>query len=323
MWARVAVSLVRDADGRPKFGIRMVEDTTERKRAEESLRASEERYRGLFENANDMVYTLDLAGHFTAINRAGERITGHGRTYLLGRALEELLAPGSEIPPGDGDAGSYECEIAPPLRPPRRARGRIAPHPRRRPAGRHPGDRPRRQRAARARGAAAPGPEDGGRRPARGRRRARLQQPPDRDHAATASSRSAVWTGRLQAALEHRGDQAVGGPGERASPASCSPSAASRSCSRSCSGYDELVGGLDAMLRRLIGEDIELVTRVRAGPRLRPGRSGPARAGDRQPGRQRARRDARGRPADDRDGERRARRGCGAARTRARCRART
>jgi two-component system, cell cycle sensor histidine kinase and response regulator CckA len=111
VWARAAVSLVRDADGRPKFGIRMVEDTTERKRAEESLRASEERYRGLFENANDMVYTLDLDGHFTGINRAGERITGHGRTYLLGRAMEELLAPGSVIPLGDGEAESYECEI--------------------------------------------------------------------------------------------------------------------------------------------------------------------------------------------------------------------
>ena len=77
--ARLAVSLVRDADGRPKFGIGMVEDTTERKRAEESLRASEERYRELFENANDMVFTLDLDGRFTAINRAGERITGPRR----------------------------------------------------------------------------------------------------------------------------------------------------------------------------------------------------------------------------------------------------
>ena len=111
VWARLAVSLVRDVEGRPKFGIGMVEDTTERKRAEESLRASEERYRELFENANDMVFTLDLDGRFTAINRAGERITGHGRAHLLGRPLAELLVPGSDGNVLMGAEGSYECEI--------------------------------------------------------------------------------------------------------------------------------------------------------------------------------------------------------------------
>ena len=71
------------------------------------------------------------------------------------------------------------------------------------------------------------------------------------------------------------------------------------------------------MLRRLIGEDIELVTIF--GPRARPreGRSRPDRAGDHEPGRQRARRDAGRRPAHDRDGERRRRRRATPPRTRA------
>jgi PAS domain S-box-containing protein len=111
VWARIAVSLVRDADSRPKFAIGMVEDTTERKRAEESLRASEERYRELFENANDMVFTLDLDGRFTAINRAGERITGYGRAHLLGRRMAELLVPGTTCDVGSAHEGSYECEL--------------------------------------------------------------------------------------------------------------------------------------------------------------------------------------------------------------------
>jgi PAS domain S-box-containing protein len=96
VWGRLAVSLVRDADGRPKFALGMVEDTTERRRADEAMRESEQRYRELFENANDMVFTLDLDGRVTAINRAGERITGYPRDELLGRSVADLLPPGSE-----------------------------------------------------------------------------------------------------------------------------------------------------------------------------------------------------------------------------------
>ncbi len=44
-----------------------------------ALQASEERYRELFENANDIVFTTDPEGRLTSINRAGERLTGYRR----------------------------------------------------------------------------------------------------------------------------------------------------------------------------------------------------------------------------------------------------
>ena len=70
-----------------------------------------------------------------------------------------------------------------------------------------------------------------------------------------------------------------------------------------------VVAGIQQMLRRLIGETINLITITRSGPRTREGRSGPARADDHQSRGQRARRHARRRSADHRHLERQGGRG--------------
>ncbi len=53
----------------------------------------EKRYSDLVENANDMIYTRDLEGFFTAINPAGERMIGYTREEALGMNLTELIPP--------------------------------------------------------------------------------------------------------------------------------------------------------------------------------------------------------------------------------------
>jgi len=71
----------------------------ERKRAEEALRSSENRFKTLFESAPDAYYLNDLKGNFIDGNKAAEKLIGYKRKELIGKNLFELnLLPLDQLP---------------------------------------------------------------------------------------------------------------------------------------------------------------------------------------------------------------------------------
>ena len=92
-WIRDRAFPVRDAGGQLTRIIGLAEDISARQLAEERLRASEERYRELFENASDLVYTFDLDLRITSLNRLAEQSIGYSRDEALRMNLRQLLDP--------------------------------------------------------------------------------------------------------------------------------------------------------------------------------------------------------------------------------------
>ena len=91
-WCRAIAEAVREGDKCVKVR-GTFQDITEHKRAEEALAASEQRYWELFENATDIVFSSDLQGNFTSVNKAGEQNSGYTRAELTSMNVLQILAP--------------------------------------------------------------------------------------------------------------------------------------------------------------------------------------------------------------------------------------
>ncbi len=91
VWVRDTAPVIRDASGEPAFRQGVVSDITNRQEMEVALIESEERYRDLFENANDIIFTSDIEGNLTSVNRVAEISTGYPRDELMSTPVDVLM----------------------------------------------------------------------------------------------------------------------------------------------------------------------------------------------------------------------------------------
>lgn len=80
----------RDNGGKPLRMMGIVMDINERKQAEEALRRSEEKYRGIFETIQDVYYEADLEGVLIEISPSINRISKYTRDELIGMSLSHI-----------------------------------------------------------------------------------------------------------------------------------------------------------------------------------------------------------------------------------------
>ncbi|MBD0327981.1 MAG: PAS domain S-box protein, partial [Pyrinomonadaceae bacterium] len=86
-WWEVVVTPLVDAEGKPEKLLSVSRDITDRKRAEEVLRESNQRVINIFESITDAFFALDNEWRFTYLNRQAERLLQRTRSELLGKNL--------------------------------------------------------------------------------------------------------------------------------------------------------------------------------------------------------------------------------------------
>ena len=93
IYAEIAAACMRDDGGLPRYFVALVQDVSERHRAEEAFRVSEERFRLAFDNANTGMCLVDLEGRLMRVNDKMSAIFGYSREELEEMTVHSLAMP--------------------------------------------------------------------------------------------------------------------------------------------------------------------------------------------------------------------------------------
>ena len=94
-WLHFTAAAIRNSAGDLVGAIETIEDITERKRVEEALKKSEERYRIVAENARDVIWVFDLNLGYTFTSPSVKYLRGYTVEEALKQSLDQILTPES------------------------------------------------------------------------------------------------------------------------------------------------------------------------------------------------------------------------------------
>jgi PAS domain S-box-containing protein len=100
----VSASAIVDWEGKPRAFIGIVRDVTERRRAEEALRQSEDYFRRLIENAPDLITVIEPSGDIRYQSPSIERILGYPAESMTGTNIWQIIHPEDARNVGDAIA---------------------------------------------------------------------------------------------------------------------------------------------------------------------------------------------------------------------------
>lgn len=90
-WVSVAISPLVKADGKSDGWLGMITDISERRAAEDELRRSEEKFRGLFESAGVPISFVDSGGRYLLVNKFAARYLGRSQDEIVGKSVFDFF----------------------------------------------------------------------------------------------------------------------------------------------------------------------------------------------------------------------------------------
>jgi PAS domain S-box-containing protein len=87
VWVNIDASCVRDSDGRFLYGVRIIQDIAEQRRAREAR----QRLASIVESSDDAIISKDLNGILVTWNEAAERLFGYTAEEAIGRPVTMLI----------------------------------------------------------------------------------------------------------------------------------------------------------------------------------------------------------------------------------------